>query len=83
MTTATATDGAPVTPPKLKGFGPLDCPCCGAEACIDLDLARPLSGDEACHCSACSERFSLARVRQFIARWQRVLAWVDLAPDID
>ena len=53
------------------------CPKCGqAEATVRLDL----SDLETCHCVDCDETFSLDLVRDFIAKWQRVLGWVATCP---
>jgi predicted amidophosphoribosyltransferase len=70
MTTPTAT-----TPAPKRGFGDLLCCCCGKDAALELDL----SDLETVHCPECEERFALTEVRSVIARWQRVLAWVDMA----
>jgi hypothetical protein len=72
MTTATS-NGA-VTAPRAIGF--LPCPLCGEQqARISLDLA-----DFALHCADCDSHFLAEEVRAFIARWQRVLSWIDSAP---
>jgi len=65
-TAATATRGAT-----------LPCPCCGeANATITLNLAD----GESLACQDCSADFSTADVRNFIAKWAPMLAWVDAMP---
>jgi hypothetical protein len=59
-----------------RGFGPLTCPLCGQDCAISLNLEDL----ETCTCPECSEEFTLDTVRDVIARWQKVLAWVDLCP---
>jgi hypothetical protein len=69
-------------PAAKRGFGSLPCPKCGAEATVSLDL-DDMEGDEACRCNECDTTFGLADVRRFISAWQRVLAWVELAPALE
>ena len=47
-----------------------------------LDLAD-FEGDEPIHCHVCDGRFTLEHVRDVIAKWAPVLAWLDLAPAIE
>jgi uncharacterized Zn finger protein len=55
----------------------LPCPTCGEEqATITLSLADC----ETLHCEDCGSDYTLDDVRSLIARWQRVLAWVEQAP---
>jgi uncharacterized protein (DUF983 family) len=62
--------------PPTKGLL-LPCPKCGeADAVIRLNLAEP----DCFLCDDCSEEFSAADVRAFIARWEKVLAWVATIP---
>lgn len=73
----TAADTAPAQArPANKGFGYLRCPLCAEEAVIRLDL------DDLEHltCGSCDESFTLDDVRDMIARWQRVLNWIDACP---
>lgn len=69
-------DAQPPAKPTARGFGPLKCPECGADAIMRLDL------DHLCRCTCdnCAESFTLDDVRAMIAQWQKVLAWVDLCP---
>lgn len=66
---------ATATPVK-RGFGCLTCPLCGQDCGISLNLEDL----ETCTCPECSEEFTLDTVRDVIARWQRVLAWVEMCP---
>jgi transcription elongation factor Elf1 len=78
MTTATTlTAPAPTTTPR--GFGNLPCPKCGEEAVVTLRLDS-FEEDDACKCMSCDAEFSLADVRDLIAKWSRVLAWLESAP---
>jgi transposase-like protein len=75
MATATASK-------TIKGFQ-VTCPFCKDEdATISLDL-NDLSS---CQCSSCDETFSPARARDLVAaelaRWERVVRWVDSAAAI-
>jgi hypothetical protein len=63
-------------PAAKRGFGELPCPCCGAEGCITLDL----SDLDTLFCPNCEAAFDLAAVKSFIAKWQRLLTWVESAP---
>jgi len=65
-----------VTEAPEKGLT-LPCPKCGeAEASIALNL----DDLDTCHCLACDEEFTLGEIRDLIAKWQRVLRWVELFP---
>jgi hypothetical protein len=66
----------PAAAPVARGFADLDCPCCGAQGGITVHLG---SLDEF-HCGECDADFDAETVRNLIARWTRVLAWIDLAP---
>jgi transcription elongation factor Elf1 len=63
-------------PGTRKGFA-LQCPYCGAEESIRLD-ADSLSAFICCECDA---DFGAEDVRRLIGRWQRLLDWLDTAPD--
>jgi hypothetical protein len=55
----------------------LPCPLCGeADATLSLNLAEPTE----LHCQECDADFTTADVRNLIARWQPVLAWIDTMP---
>jgi hypothetical protein len=70
---------APTTSPAPKGFGPLRCLLCGAEGGISLHLTDLQS----VHCHECSDEFSVATLRDHVARWSRVVAWIDLAAGVE
>lgn len=54
----------------------LPCPMCGeAEASIGLDLSTKTFG-----CCECGTDFELEDLRAILARWAKVLAWVDAMP---
>ena len=58
-----------------KGFD-LCCIKCGEEVCLSLDL----NDLDTVRCPECDGEFTLDEVRTFLGQWQRLLAWVDLAP---
>lgn len=63
----------------------LPCPRCGeAEASIALHLGSldATNGDNFT-CEHCSADFSIDDVRQLMARWAPVLAWVEIHPQTD
>lgn len=67
----------PATPSTRRGFSSLRCPLCGTAdetQCLDLDDLQTL------HCAGCGEDYTLDDVRELIAAWQRLLAWIDAAP---
>lgn len=64
------------TTAKIRGVQ-LPCPCCGEEqAAIMLSLADM----ESCRCEECSTDFTLTDVKDLIAKWTKVIAWVESAP---
>jgi hypothetical protein len=73
MTTATAAsvNGAAAK----KGFGCLPCIRCGQEATVRLDLDDCATFT----CGECEESWTADELREHLAKWQRVLAWVDAA----
>jgi hypothetical protein len=73
MTTAHQT----AAKPKPRGFGALPCILCGQETTISLDLDEV----DNFHCSECDGVFSVSDLRDHMERWQKVLAWIHLAPD--
>ena len=77
MATATETTTAPTT--LARGFGNLPCPKCGEEACVTLRLDS-FEEDDACKCCSCEAEFPLADIRDLMAKWGKVLAWLDMAP---
>lgn len=55
----------------------LPCPRCGEEdATVLLNLAEP----DSCHCSECDEDFSLSDIENLVARWRKVIDWIDTMP---
>jgi hypothetical protein len=73
-TTSPAIAGSVSPPPR--GFKDLDCPCCGSQGGVSVQL-EDLSQF---HCGECDNDFDADAVRDFIARWTRVLSWIELAP---
>jgi len=58
------------------------CPCCGEEiANISVNLYA-LDGD-AFTCHECGADFTIDTVRTLIARWTKLLAWLDTVPQFD
>jgi len=54
----------------------LPCPCCGEnEAGISLRLE-----DKSFQCSACDGEFTLDCIKAIMARWQKIVQWVDSMP---
>jgi len=76
----TATQSAtPAPAPTPKGCT-LPCPRCGeAGASITLDLDN-LHGVEALSCRECDASFGVDEIRDIIARWTPILAWMDSFP---
>lgn len=62
--------------PVARGFGYLPCLYCGEEGCITVDLVDL----DQFRCCECDREFSRAEVEETIAKWARVLAWIDTAP---
>ena len=55
----------------------LPCPCCGE---ANANVSLHLDDCETFTCRECDAEFTTEDVKQFIARWQPVLAWIDQAP---
>jgi hypothetical protein len=72
MTTQTTNNGTV----KAKGLL-LPCPLCGEQ---QASVSLYLDDMDTCYCRDCENEFSLDTVRELIARWQRVLSWVDACP---
>ena len=64
------------TPATTRGLL-LPCPRCGEQ---DAEIDLRLSDLDTCRCAACEEEFQLGDVRDFIAKWSRVLTWVEAFP---
>lgn len=85
MSTAT-TNGKTTTPetttPK-RGFPGIVCiKCQDPDAIVSLDLDHL----ENFHCNECNEDFGLEEVQEYIDRgraWERVAAWIQLAPTVE
>ena len=76
MATATVTTPTLACTPATRGFPGLRCPFCGQEDNITLNLADVKTFT----CGECDEEFTGDDVLEILERWQKVLAWVDLAP---
>ena len=55
----------------------LPCPKCGEP---DANVMLSLADVSSFHCVECDEDFDRADVEAFIARWSKLLAWVDTFP---
>lgn len=58
---------------RRMGFGSLTCPKC----CCDGVVMIHLDDFENFCCGDCSEEFTLSDVRELIAGWNKVIAWID------
>lgn len=79
-TTMTTAKTTPTCKPTSKGFGPLPCPLCGEEATVRLDITEITEDGDCLWCGSCEADFSLATVRNVLARWSKALAWIDSMP---
>ncbi len=61
---------------KQQGFGCLPCPYCGEEGNVLLDL----SDLDTFKCCECDREWSRSDLEEILAKWQRVLTWIDSAP---
>lgn len=68
----------PEAPTVRKGFPGIRCPLCGSDDVQTISL----DDLETCHCAGCEEDYTLDDVRQLVAAWGKVLAWVESAPMI-
>lgn len=66
---------ATATEPEVKRGFTVPCIKCGEPGTVSIDLCDL----ETCRCSSCDEEFEVGDVREFIARWKGVLAWLDSA----
>jgi hypothetical protein len=74
-----ATQSKPQSPASRRGFPDLVCIKCGDDSnTVRVSLAD--TSEFVCDCGA---EFTAEDVRQFLAAWQKVLAWIDLAPAIE
>lgn len=75
-------------PPAPKPIGrcvQVPCPCCGEpQANVTVALNLLGSDDEpAFTCTECGNEFTVATVRNVIAKWTPLLRWLDSVPDLD
>lgn len=78
---ATATADAEKSAPVRCGFPGLTCPLCAQKD--DAVIALQLDDCETFHCFGCDADFAVDDVREMIASWQKVLAWIDPAPAVE
>lgn len=71
-------NAAPDASPVTRGFR---APCikCGDPDCVRVDL----SDLSAFTCHSCDDTFTADDVREHIAQWSSVLAWIEAAPSVD
>lgn len=82
LANTTATNAVPTCRPVKRGFNYLPCPRCGQEeATVSIDL-HDLTDPEAIQCRDCDATFGIEEVRDIVAKWQRVLLWIDSAPEL-
>jgi hypothetical protein len=55
----------------------LPCPCCG-EAGASIQLS--LSDGDSMRCLDCDGEFTLASIREILARWPVVVKWIESMP---
>lgn len=79
MKPAPAPEPSPSCKPVRRGFGSVPCPRCGSD---DYILSLDLADLNTFTCDGCKEEFLADDVRNLIAAWQPVLAWIDLAPQL-
>lgn len=80
---ATQVNPSKQAPVCSRGFSALPCPRCGEmEARISLSL-EDVSADNALKCWSCEEEFSLDLIRGILARWGKVVVWIDSAPALE
>jgi hypothetical protein len=77
MTTTTTETRTRTKADDRRGFPGLRCLKCGEEDTVRVNVA-----DMGLTCSSCDEGFSVAEVRDMMASWTRVLAWIDQAPAV-
>jgi hypothetical protein len=64
-------------PSIRRGFPGLRCPLCGSDDVQSLDLDDLTTF----RCAGCEESYSAGDVRELMAAWQRVLTWIEAAPE--
>jgi uncharacterized protein (DUF983 family) len=70
-------DEAMATMKTVRGFKNIICPRCMEEGGITMDAADV----HAFHCRECDEDIEADAVRDLIAGWTKLLAWLDTAPE--
>jgi Zn ribbon nucleic-acid-binding protein len=75
-TISITTPVADVATAKPRGFAGIKCIHCNEEDAVTVRVADVATF----HCVECSEDFGADDVADMLARWQAVLAWVQLAP---
>lgn len=60
---------------QSRGFPGLSCLHCGETDCVSLNLH-----DFSTYCKECDHEGTLDEVCEILGRWEKVLAWVELAP---
>ena len=58
----------------------LPCPKCGE---VSATIALNLGDMQTFTCQECSEEFDRSDIESFIAKWQRLFAWIDTAPKME
>jgi hypothetical protein len=70
-------DRAPGEAPAVKRGVLLPCPCCGQE---EATITVSLADGDTLYCEDCSTSFSLDLVRGFVAKWSRMVAYIESMP---
>jgi hypothetical protein len=79
----TTTTATPTCTKARKAILP-PCPMCGEEtASVLLRLANLDESDCEFQCVECDAEFSADHVRILIAKWSKLLAWIDAAPSME
>ncbi|MBV8094432.1 MAG: hypothetical protein JO110_14645 [Acetobacteraceae bacterium] len=73
---ADATMAPTMAPATTRGLS-LPCPLCGE---ADADIYLSLADGDTCRCGSCDNEFTLTDVRNLMAKWQKVLTWMDTMP---
>lgn len=73
---------ANATRARIKTGFAVSCPMCGASGAIHVDL----NDVHTCTCEDCGDSFApetaRAKVAAELARWDRVVRWIELAGDV-
>jgi Zn ribbon nucleic-acid-binding protein len=73
------TSVAETAPIKPRGFAGVKCIHCNEADAVTVRVADVATF----HCVECGEDFGTDDVADMLARWQAVLAWVQLAPPVE